>query len=503
MSAPDENTGKPAMTAAVDGHMPTILPPHERGDAWGKAGTAWAIFEFARNPYYLLIVIYVFAPYLAQDVVAANALADGMFAHLDPDAASQAAKAHGQAFVAGVTKWAGAAAALTAPVLGAALDRGPKRKPLLAVFLSVLAVMASLLWFTQPGDKGLSLFWVGAILIVASTCFTYSEVIHNSMLPDAGRPDVLSRISGNGLALGNFAGTVLMIGIVVFFALPAMIEIPFKTPLFGVDVSKFEHYRLAGPLVAVWLAIFIWPFFLNCPDAGKAGAKWIPAIRDGVKGILNTLKRAVHYKEVLKYLLSRMIYADGMAALLALGAVYVAGALDWGIVELVGYAIWLSIFATIGGFFGSFLDRILGIKNALLVELVALTIILFLLISITQDSLFFGLVESVQLNNWFIYTHSHDWAYLGVAGFLGTFATACISSSRSMLVSMAPKEMIGEFFGLYAIAGTVTVWLGPLLVEIFTKQFNSQQIGMSVISVLFLAGFLVLLTVKHPKGAGH
>ncbi len=501
MTVTNENTGRATMTSAVDGEMPTIVPPHERGGAWGKAGTSWAIFEFARNPYYLLVVIYVFAPYLSRDVVAANAIAEGLFDHLAPEDARKAALAHGQAFVAGVTKWAGFAAALTAPILGATLDRGPKRKPLIGVFLAILCCMSFSLWWVKPGDEGLSLFWTGCILIVASTCFTYSEVIHNSMLPDAGRPDVLPRISGHGLALGNMAGAILMIGIVVMFALPAMTGMPFSEPLFGIDISQFEHFRIAGPVAAVWLAIFIWPFFMYCPDSGKAGASWTRAVKEGVQGILGTLKKAVHYREVLKYLVSRMIYADGMSALLALGAVYVAGVLDWSIVELVGYAIWLSIFATVGGFFGAFLDRVLGTKKALILELSALTVVLFLLISVTQESMLYGLIESERMLDGNIYSHSHDWFYLAIAGFLGTFATACISSSRSMLVAMAPKDMIGEFFGLYAIAGTVTVWIGPLGVEILTSMYNSQQIGMSFISVLFLGGMLVLLTVRHPKSS--
>lgn len=498
MSSPEENTTRPVATSAVDGEMPTVLPPHERGGPWGKAGTSWVIFEFARNPYYLLVVIYIFAPFLAR-YVGEQAVASGMFDSLPGEDVSNAAKAHGQAFVAGVTKWAGFAAALTAPVLGAALDRGGKRKPLLFVILSILAVMSALLWWVKPDGTGLPLFWVAAILVTASVCFTYSEVIHNSMLPDAGRPGVLPRISGNGLALGNLAGTVLMIAIVLMFAMPAQMGWPFSSALFGIDVTMNEHERLAGPLAAVWLAIFIWPFFLYCPDSGRKGAKWSVAIKEGIAGLWNTLRKASQYREVIKYLVARMIYADGMSALLALGAVYVSGALDWNLVELVGYAIWLSVFATIGGFVGGFLDKWFGVRNALLIELIALTSILFLLISITQESMFYGLVQSELILAGNIYSHTHDWAYLAVAGFLGTFATASISSSRSMLVAMAPKNMIGEFFGLYAIAGTVTVWLGPLLVEEFTRMFNSQRIGMATISVLFAIGFLVLLTVKYTK----
>ena len=76
--------GRPAMASAVDGDLPAVLPPEERGSAWGKAGTAWAIFEFARNPYYILVIIYIFAPYLSRDVVGHDALMSGLFDHLPP-----------------------------------------------------------------------------------------------------------------------------------------------------------------------------------------------------------------------------------------------------------------------------------------------------------------------------------------------------------------------------------------------------------------------------------
>jgi len=76
------------------------------------------------------------------------------------------------------------------------------------------------------------------------------------------------------------------------------------------------------------------------------------------------------------------------------------------------------------------------------------------------------------------------------------FATANISSSRSMLIHVAPAHMRGEFFGLFAIAGTVTVWLGPLLIEQFTRWSGDQRIGMSAIALLFFIGLAVLLTVK-------
>jgi UMF1 family MFS transporter len=67
-----------------------------------------------------------------------------------------------------------------------------------------------------------------------------------------------------------------------------------------------------------------------------------------------------------------------------------------------------------------------------------------------------------------------------------------------MPVHLAPKDRVGEFFGLYAIAGTVTVWLGPLLVEEFTRRSGDLRVGMSSIGLLFVLGLIVLSTVHSP-----
>ena len=70
-----------------------------------------------------------------------------------------------------------------------------------------------------------------------------------------------------------------------------------------------------------------------------------------------------------------------------------------------------------------------------------------------------------------------------------------------MLVTLAPPGRSGEFFGLYAIAGTITVWMGPLLVEQFTLWSGDQRIGMVSINILFIIGFATLLTVRMPERA--
>ena len=183
------------------------------GGALNKTGFAWAIFEWARNPYYILIVIYIFAPYFARDIIGADLLASGALDALPDDQALAAANAQGQATIASVTKWAGFIAALTAPLLGAALDRGGRLKPILAIFLGSIVICSALLWFAEPGGRGLGTGSIMILLVVAYVSYTYSEVTHNAMLSVSGEPKKLAMISGLGLGLGNGAATLIFLAI--------------------------------------------------------------------------------------------------------------------------------------------------------------------------------------------------------------------------------------------------------------------------------------------------
>ncbi|KCZ97564.1 hypothetical protein HPO_14531 [Hyphomonas polymorpha PS728] len=488
--------------AIVDAGGGNLAHTHKgEGGALGKTGFSWAWFEAARNPYYILIVIYVFAPYFARDIVGADILASGKLDGLSPEEARRVAGAEGQAMVANLSKTAGYIAALTAPFLGAAFDRGLRRKPLIFFCLSLISLVGISLWWAIPGPVGLSTGAIMSLLIIAYVCYSYSEVAHNSMLPDAARLDALPAVSGLGLALGNGMATLMFVAIVFMFALPEVLGWPFSAPLFGIDPAQYEQFRIAGPICGVWMLASMIPFFLYARDTGVRGTSPVRAIREGAQGVVRTIRQAAHHREAFKFLIARTIYADGMFALLTIGAVYVSLFLGWGLIELTIYAIWASAWGVAGGIFGGWLDQRLGPKNALIVEIAAIVLILFLGLSVTRDSAFFGLVPNVKVWDAPFFSGSSDLIYLFQGALIAIFATANISSSRSMLIHVAPAHMRGEFFGLFAIAGTVTVWLGPLLIEQFTRWSGDQRIGMSAIALLFFLGLAVLLTVKSDPPA--
>lgn len=473
-------------------------PAAGTGGPLDKAGFAWAVFEWARNPYYILIVIYVFAPYFARDIIGADLLAGGTLNHLDPEAARNTANAQGQATIASVTKWAGFIAALTAPFLGAALDRGGRLKPILGLTLGSIVICSAALWFAIPGGAGLSTPAIMALLVIAYVSYTYSEVTHNSMLSVAGEPRSLSMISGIGLGLGNLAATLIFLALVLLFVLPGMIGWPFAEPQFGIDIASYEHIRIAGPICAVWLAVFSIPFFLHARDPGTPGASWSTAIATGTRNVMRTLREASKYPDLMKFLVARMFYADGMAALLTLSAVYVSLFLGWGFLDMLCFAIFASAWAFGGGIFGGWLDNKVGVKMSLAIEIIGMALAFALQLSITRESLFFGLIANYQVWDGLVFRTLSDLTYLGLVSVVAVTATGSISSSRAMLVSLAPAGRSGEFFGLFAIAGTITVWMGPLLVEYFTLWSNNQTIGMASIIMLFAMGLAILALVTPP-----
>jgi UMF1 family MFS transporter len=81
---------------------------------------------------------------------------------------------------------------------------------------------------------------------------------------------------------------------------------------------------------------------------------------------------------------------------------------------------------------------------------------------------------------------------------LGLFIGPAQSASRSLMARMAPAEVQTEMFGLYALSGKATAFVGPALVGWVTLWAGSQRAGMATILVFFVVGFVLLWRVPAP-----
>ena len=450
---------------------------------FSKGALGWALFEWARNPYVVICSIYVFAPYFALSV-APNPV-------------------EGQALIAEIGKWAGLLVAVTAPFLGAAADQGGARKPWLAANLLIMIPCVFALWWVTPASAGTGFGLEVAIFVffVVGVIFPYTETLHNAMLPNAANPVALPHVSGMGLALGNLASVLLLCFVLVTMALPGVIQAPFipDAPMFGLDPALHEPSRIVGPICAIWLAIFSIPLFLYTKDGQRgSGPGPIRAAKEGAAALWETVKGLKKRTDIALFLVARMLYADGKTALIIYGGVFAAGVMEWGLVEMTLYGILMSIFAVFGGVVGGMLDAALGPKRAILIEISASFCALYALVTTNQTQVMGRAVSDDAVWNSPVFATAPELAFISIVMVLAIFITAAYASSRTMLARMAPAEEAGKLFGLYAMSGTATVFVGHMMVEGFTRAFESQAAGMASIGILLFSGLLLMLFVKPP-----
>ena len=359
------------------------------------------------------------------------------------------------------------------------------------------------LWWVEPGKVGLGLGVASVILGLLNVLYAYSEVLHNSMLSRAATPGQAPYASGLGLSLGNFCSLVMLAFVLWAFALPGKVDWAFipRHPLFGLDPLKHESDRIVGPIVAVFLAIGVVPLFLFTPDASPTRVGLLTALRSGAQGVRATLRTLQGHRATAVFLGSRMLYTDGMTALLTFGGVYAAGVMHWRTLELLALGILLSIFAVLGGQLGARLDARLGPKRAVQIEIFGSIVCLVGQLGMTPRRIFYVIAYDpaahAPLWNGPMFRTLPEVAYMLVGFGTAVFVTAQYASSRTFLTRLAPPGQTASFFGLYALSGTATAWLGSLLVRIFTGAFKTQQSGFVPIALLLVVGFVGMLFVNN------
>jgi UMF1 family MFS transporter len=432
------------------------------------------LFEWGRNPYVLVITIYIYATYFSRDVVG------------DP--------VRGQALWAAIQGYAGLAVAVIAPFLGAIADAGGRRKPWIFAFSIILAFSTAMLWFGEPMGMGLGLAGIGIVIALSNIAYDGSLVFHSAMLPTIVPPQRIGRWSGLGYALGNLAGIVLLLFVLVFFYLPT-------EPLFGLDKTTHEHERIAGPLCALWFAIFGIPFFLWTPDRASTGLPVGAAVRRGITSVVRTLKSLGHYRNVGTFLLSRMIYNDGLNVMLSFGGVYAVGVFGWGAIESAVYGIVLSIFAAIGGLLGGRLADRIGTKRALQISLTGVIIGALASLGFAPDRIFFVVpyTPGTIVADLPVFRTAPELLYIATVMFIAICLVATYANSRAMMARIAPQERMTEFFGLYALSGEATAFLAPSAIAVVTVATGSQQWGMVTTSGFLALGLIGLSFVKEQR----
>ncbi|WP_157016494.1 MFS transporter [Mesorhizobium xinjiangense] len=454
----------------------------QEGRAPRRGILGWMLFDWAQQPFHTLIITFVFAPYFASAVA--------------PDAA------RGQELWGYATGLGGLAIALTSPVLGAIADATGPRKPWVFGFGALGVLGCFLLWYAVPGSPhlGFVMLAVGLALIGME----FAAVFNNAMMPDLVPRAELGRLSGSAWGLGYLGGLVSLIIVLGLLAgQPETGRTLFGLePLFGLDTAAREGDRAAGPLTALWFILFVTPMFLWTPDV-KRRASTQGAVRRGLAELGGTLRRLPGERSYLGFLLSSMFYRDALNALYAFGGIYAAGVLGWSIVEIGLFGILANITGALGAWLGGRADQAFGPKPVVTVSILTLTLCCLMVISTTRAQVFFMPLEAG--------TGLPDTLFYIAGGLIGAAGGSIQAASRTLLVDQVPREKVTEAFGLYALSGKATTFIGPLAIALATAFFgqevfglssqDAQRLGVTPIIVLFMVGLVLLPLVKSKDYA--
>jgi UMF1 family MFS transporter len=410
----------------------------------------------------------------------------------------------GQAIWGDISAWSGYATAILAPFLGAIADKGGRRKTWLGLFTCILAITFASSWLGVPNSSARVVIVVSVMFGLNNLVSEFAGIFQSAMLPSVASAKRIGGLSGLASALGSGSGLLLLVFMFIAFVAPGNVHASFvpSHPLFGVNQAAHEPERLAGPISALWLVAFALPLFLFTPDRASTGLSLPKATVGGIGAVIATVKSLKHYRNVMHYIIARSLFNDGMTGILTFVGIYIAGVFNLNSLELTFFGVQTSIFATLGGFFGGWLDNRIGSKRALLISIGGTTISFLLALTMGPTHLF-----------WFFHIDARAAPALSIPLFntwplicftLLTDVTAlCIiagyANSRTMMARIAPSAKMTEFFGLLSLSGTATGFLAPLGVAWLTEWTHSQRGGMLAVVVLLASGWLWMLFVREER----
>jgi len=404
----------------------------------------WCLFDWANSPYPTVILTFVFSAYftklVAEDEISGTFLWSQTIA------------------------FSGLFMAVIAPILGAISDETGKKKIWILVF-SILAILATMnLWFVLPDKKSVPLALIAiAISLIA---FEFCTIFYNATLIQVANSSSIGKVSGLGWAAG-YIGAIICLLICLF----GLVERNFS--FLRLDIDQSEHIRATTIVVGLWWFIFSLPFFIFFKDGKEAAHFSSRHILEGLKRLFTTIKNIKHYRPIMLFLLARMFYADGLLVVFQFGGIYAAGTFGMTFSEILKFGIAMNIFAGLGAFVFAWVEDWLTSKTTILISLIGLVA--------------FG---SALL---FVETQSYFWAFgLGLSFFIGPAQSA----SRAFLARLSPKQLHGEMYGLFAMSGKATSFIGPMLFGWLTILFETQRAGMFVAVAFWLMGIIVLVFVK-------
>ncbi len=375
--------------------------PKEIYDTDKKSRRSWYLYDFGNSAYASVVLLAVYSAFFKNVVVGG---------------------AEGTRLWGISVGIAAVLVAIVSPILGAIADFTKFKKKFLLFFTALSIVFTALLFFVGKGDVFIGMLF----FILAEIGYRAAQVFYDALLTDVSTPESIGFVSGKGWAIGMIGGIVALL----------LVLAPIQ--LIGNQMIPFAFLITAAVYLISSIPTFLWV-------KEKHEAEQIPAGENVIvlafKKLAQTFRSIKQYKEFVKYMVSFLIYNDGIMMLMDFAAIIGATLFGMGQTQLIIFVILIQFSGTFGALlFGKISDQ-RSSKEAILFPLV------ILIASVTGLLFIDGKVE---------------WFY--VIGFVAGFSLSGVQAvSRTMVSQLAPATQSAEFYGFLSVAGRTSTFIGPLV----------------------------------------
>lgn len=416
-----------------------------------RSVVSWCFYDWGLSAFASVIITFVYSVYFGRGVIGDE--------------------------VSGAAQWSFAIAisgliiAVLSPLLGAVADYFGACKPWIVLFTLINAAATALLYFGMPHGSAANVFFILSMLVLANVAHEMAQVFNNALMPHLAPPEKMGRISGWAWGMGYAGGmTCLVLSLVLLVGLGKM------APLLSLPKDQSENIRAVGPLVALWMTVFMLPLLVFTRDVPRSALSLTQSVSHGLGRLAETLKTIGRHGNILRFLVASALYRDGLNTLFAMGGIYAAGTFGMSFQDILIFAIGLNVAAAIGSWAFAFMDDLKGSKTTIMISLAGLLLSGAAVLAAPDKTVFTAL-----------------------AMVMGIFIGPVQAASRTMAARISAPEHIGQTFGLYALTGRVVSFFGPAAYGVAVLVFETQRAGMATILLFWLAGMVILWGVRENK----
>ena len=348
--------------------------------------------------------------------------------------------------------------AAISPVLGAISDRGGRRLPYL-LFFTAMGVIGTAAIGLIPGGGSPLAFLGLALFAIANFAYQAALIYYDSTLPTVSKPESRGRVSGIGVATG-YLGTILIALLIL--------------------ITGSGSQPLTFFMAAALFGLFAAPIFLVVREQPSSDYRFRVADALGSwSQLAQTVRDAGEVPGLRRFLVARFFYTDPVNTVIVVMSVFATQAIGLTSGQANIVLLMLTVVAVVASFGWGFAVERFGPKRTLMYVLGSWCVGLLIAASVLALPTF-----------------------LIAGALLGSGLGGVWTSDRVFMLRLSPPDKVGEFFGLYGLAGKFSAVTGPVLYGVIVSTLldagwgkGAYQVGILSFLILMLIGVGLLRTV--------